>query len=464
MIDLFQKIPLLKTFVRLRIFPYIVILPNLLFFYLFLLCGMFGTPVGSHNIIIVFVWIFWWFILITFMVPFASRVWCTVCPLPAVGEWLQRRTLTKRCSGNSIKGFKGRFFGLNKPWPRRFQNIWLQNIGFLILACFSGFLVTRPIVSVIVLGSMIVISTVLAMIYRMRSFCMYLCPVSGFLGLYAMTSTLALRRKDPDVCRQHKLKECYLGSDRAYPCPWFQNIATMDRNNYCGLCFECVKSCPRDNIGLFLRPFCGDKRIKGYDEVWKAFIMLGLAFVYSVNLLGPWGIFKDLVNFTETGRWAGFLGVSLGVVLLCVAVLPGLYWLFIRWSRAFSGNKDVGIKDLFIKYSYGIVPLGLLAWVAFSFPLIMVNGAYIIAVVSDPFGWGWNLFGTANFHWQPFLPEYVVYIQLPLLLIGLFYSLKSLRDIGREIFVDNRQLARSLAPMAIFLTAITIGFIRLYLG
>lgn len=41
---------------------------------------------------------------------------------------------------------------------------------------------------------------------------------------------------------------------------------------------------------------------------------------------------------------------------------------------------------------------GLLAWIAFSVPLIFVNGSYIISVISDPFGWGWNLFGTADFH------------------------------------------------------------------
>ncbi len=192
--------------------------------------------------------------------------------------------------------------------------------------------------------------------------------------------------------------------------------------------------------------------------------MLSLAFVYSVNLLGPWGMLKDLVNFTETGKWVGFILISLAIVLLCVAVLPGIYWLFVLWSKKLSGNKDVSLKNLFIKYSYCLVPLGLLAWVAFSVPLIMVNGSYIISVVSDPFGWGWNLFGTANFPWQPFLPHWVPYIQIPILLTGLFYSIKSIHEIGQGIFPEKRQLMRSLIPITIFLVAITLGFFRLYLG
>lgn len=464
MIDLFEKFPILKRIVKLRVFPYIVILPNLFFFYLLLYSGLFGTPVGNRNIIVIFVWILWWFMLIAFMVPLGGRIWCTMCPLPIAGEWLQRRSLTKVRAGETIKGFQGKFFGLNKPWPKRFQNIWLQNIGFLILGCFSGFLVTRPIVSVIVLGGMIVISTILALIYRMRTFCMYLCPVSGFLGLYAMTAKIALRRKDPDVCKAHKGVECYLGSSKGYPCPWFQNVSIMTRNNYCGLCFECVKNCDAENIALYWRPFCGDKEIKGYDEVWKAFIMLGLAFVYSINLLGPWGMLKDWVNFTETGKWLGFIFISLGSVFLCVVAFPAIYWLFVSWSKKISGNKEVSLKTLFIKYSYCIVPLGLLAWIAFSVPLIMINGSYIISVISDPFGWGWDLFGTADFSWKPFLPRWIPHIQVVILLVGLFYAIKSTYEVGQKIFSDRKQLIRSIIPVAIFLAMVTLGFLRLYLG
>lgn len=464
-VDLFEKIPWLRKFVKMRSFQFWVILPNFILFYLFIIAGLFGTPVGNHNIMIVFIWILWWFVLISFMVPFFSRIWCTVCPLPIVGDWLQRLSFLKVRFSKTDRGFiKHKFFGLNKTWPKRFQNIWLQNIGFLILACFSGFLVTRPIVSVAVLGGMILLATILGFIYKYRAFCMYLCPVSGFLGLYAMTSKLALRAKDYGICKIHAGKECFLGNEKGYPCPWFQAICTMDRNNYCGLCMECVKSCSKDNIGLYWRSFCGDKRLKGYDEVWKSFIMLGLALVYSINFLGPWGTFKDWANFTESGKWVGFLLLCLGMVLLCLVILPGIYYLFIRLVKFFSQPKGTSIKTLFISYAYSLVPLGLFAWIAFSVSLIMVNGSYIISVVSDPLGKGWNLLGTANFAWSPLFPELVPYIQIPILLAGLFYSLKSSYEIGSSIFPEKRQLIRSLIPLTIFLVSITLVFLRIFVG
>ncbi len=73
-VNLFDKWPWLERIVKHRAFQFAVILPNLLLFFLFLLAGIWGTPVGSHNIIIVFVWILWWVLLIAVLVPFGGRV------------------------------------------------------------------------------------------------------------------------------------------------------------------------------------------------------------------------------------------------------------------------------------------------------------------------------------------------------------------------------------------------------
>ena len=111
--DVFARWPVLKRLVRMRSFQFLVILPNLLMFYLFLIAAVFGTPVGNRNIIIVFVWILWWFLLIAVLVPLGSRVWCTMCPLPFFGDWVQRRALIQVHSGKS-PGTENRFFGLHK--------------------------------------------------------------------------------------------------------------------------------------------------------------------------------------------------------------------------------------------------------------------------------------------------------------------------------------------------------------
>jgi ferredoxin len=467
-VDLFEKFKILKWLAKLRSFQFLAILPNLVLFYIFILAGIFGSPIGNANIIIVFVWILWWFLLISVMVPFVGRLWCLMCPLPAFGDWLQRLALIGVRPGKTV-GLNNKLFGLNKRWPKALSNIWLQNIGFLTLATVSILLVTRPIVSSIVLGLMFLLATVMALIWRGRAFCLYLCPVSGFLGLYSMTSMMELRSKDKEICRKVcKTKSCRAGSERGWACPWLVYMGNLDRNNFCGLCMECVKSCPHDNITLYWRPFCSDKVIKGYDEAWKAFIMLVLAMAYSVVLLGPWGFLKDWANISEKGDFVGFIIYAATLWFSCLLGFPAIYYIAVKlghwWAKMKKQNGAVSLKDMFIRYSYTLVPLGLLAWVAFSLPLIMVNGSYILSVLSDPLGRGWNLFGTAHIPWTPVYPEYATYIQVALLLVGLYYGIKKGLEIARELWADEEAAFRSIVPLTVLLVAVTIAFMKLFAG
>ncbi|MFQ6039453.1 MAG: hypothetical protein ACE5PV_01250, partial [Candidatus Poribacteria bacterium] len=261
-----------------------------------------------------------------------------------------------------------------------------------------------------------------------------------------------------------KSKACIRGNERGWACPWGVYMGRLDRNNDCGLCMECVRSCPNDNIALFARPFTSDIQVKGYDESWRVFIMLTLAFVYSVALMGPWGWIKDLANVSEEGNWGGFLAYAGFVTFTALTLFPAVYLGFVALSKWLAKAKDIPLKKLFIRYSYTLVPLGLLIMVAFSAPLIMVHGSYIISVISDPFGWGWNLFGTAEFPWKPLYPEYIPHVQIVLLLIGLYFSIKSGYRISRTLFEKRKQAMLSLVPLTVFLTGITIGFLRLYVG
>ncbi len=473
-IDLLRKLPPLKWLVTRRWFQFAVILPNLAFFLLFLVAGTFGSPVGNRNIIIVFVWIFWWFLLISVMVPALSRAWCLACPLPFFGEWAQRGKLVgvnatdrKKARGRPGPGVligRNRYFGKNLRWPRALSNIWLQNIGFLALCTFSAQLLTRPIVSVIALLSLLVVATALHLVYRRRAFCNYVCPVGGFLSLYAMTAIVEVRSRDADVCSRCKDKGCLAGNEAGWGCPWSMYPSRMDRNNYCGLCMECLKTCSHDNMTINLRPPFSDTRLEGYDEAWKAFIMLSLALAYSAIYLGPWGGLKDWANVAEHGDWLGFGLYALGLWLGALVIMPGAFGLATRLGCRLAKPSSVTFKDAFLAFAYPLVPLGLLAWVAFSLPLMMVNGSYVLMVISDPFGWGWDLFGTAQVHWTPVLPHWTPYLQAPILLLGQFYALKAGYDHARRLFRGRRRALWAFAPVAGLQAVVVAGLLVLYLG
>jgi polyferredoxin len=333
----------LKALLKWRGLQPTLMLVLLTFFVLAILTGFVGTPAGSHNLSIIFVWIVWWALLIIVMVPFFGRMWCAICPIPAPGEWLQRRGIVQRVPG--------RLRSLGWRWPRRLRNIWLQNLGFLAIALFSAIILTRPTVTAWVLLGMMVLDVLLSIVYKNRIFCRYVCPVGGFIGLYSLTSSIELRVKDHQVCRDHETKDCVVGNACSYGCPWMVFPGNLERNAYCGMCTECLKACPKDNVAINLRPFGTDLLVakeRRMDEAYKALIMLACALLYSAVLLGPWGWIKDWANMETIGQWGLY---AAGFLTLNLLVLPGLFGLAAVVARQL-GHIQTPARRVFMDYAY----------------------------------------------------------------------------------------------------------------
>jgi polyferredoxin/plastocyanin len=462
-LDLLARFGWLRRLVTRRWFQFAIVLPNVLVLFLFLLAGLFGSPIGNRNIIVTVVWILWWFLLITLLVPLAGRTWCLACPLPFFGEWLARRRLVGvRPDAERSRSLETG--SLNWRWPRRWSSTWVQNLLFLALCTFSTILVTRPALTAAVLGLMLVAAVVVHAVFRRRTFCRYLCPLNAWMSVYAMTAVVEVRAKDGGRCAGCREHACCTGSDGAWGCPWMVNPSKLDRNNHCGLCMECVKACPNDNLTVNARPFCSDTRITRTDEAWMALIMIALVIAYSVTLLGPWGTIKRWANVTEVGNWAGFGIHAATVWFMALVVLPAAWFGLAALGRRLAGDRSHSARELFLRYSYLLVPLGLLAWMAFSLPLIMVNYSHILASLSDPFGWGWDLFGTAGVHWSPLRPDLIPVLQIPLLVTGLGLALWRGGAIARELYPDGAAAVRSLLPHAAMCVGVTVVLLRLYVG
>jgi polyferredoxin len=413
------RIPFIKNALKSR-YPQMAVFIVMLAGYIFaILAGLIGTPVGSHNFSIVFVWIAWWAVLILVAVPFFGRGWCAVCPISLPGEWLQR--------GSVLSPPDKKPKWLNLRWPKFLRNIWLQNISFLLLALFSSVLLTTPNITGIVLAAMLFAAIGLSTIFERRAFCRYLCPVGGFIGLYSQTAPIELRIKDKQVCVTCEGKPCYNGSQAGYGCPWDVFPGGLTKNTYCGLCMECIRTCPHDNIAVNLRPFSADlaKPSTRMDEAFKAFIMLGSAMIYAGVLLGPWGVFKDAAYNVGTSAWFIYAIIFLAIIFV---ILPGFFTLGILKAKS-----TLPLKQRFASLATALIPLGLMFWVAFSLSFVLTNASYIIAALSDPLGLGWNLFGTANAIWQPMLFSILAPAQTLALVGGLIWSARTAQKAANEI-------------------------------
>jgi polyferredoxin len=423
------------------------------FFVLAIMTGLLGTPAGNRNFGIVFVWIVWWGLLILILVPLGGRAWCAICPIPAPGEWLQRRAFLGPRPG-------GRLFTLGRKWPRRLNNIWLQNAAFMGVALFSAVVLTSPRVSAIVLLLFVLAAVATALVFERRTFCRYLCPVGGFIGLYSQVAPLEVRVKDREVCRTHKEKACYLGSDDGYGCPWLVFPGSLTKNSYCGMCTECFKTCTLNNVALNVRPFLADfRQTQGHrlDEAYKALIMITCSLIYSGVLLGPWAFLKEAARAVGTPAWFTYAGAFL---LINLALVPGLFYLCVWASERLGRVADASPRRSYADYAAVLVPLGLAGWMAFTLSFVLLNFSYAWPALSDPFGWGWNLFGTAHMGWTPYVSGLTPYLQAPVLLVGVVAAAR----LALRTAQDHGRAPRAALPVIAFCVLYALALLRLYMG
>jgi hypothetical protein len=422
------------------------------------LAGFGGSPVGSHNFAIVFVWIVWWGILKFALIPLGGRAWCAVCPLPAPGEWLQRRAVVRRGPSRALS--------LGRAWPRRLRGGWVATGVLLAVGVVSAPVLTRPALTAWLLAGMAALSLGLALVFRGRAFCRYVCPVGGFVGLYALAAPLAVRVRDPDVCLRHREKECIRGSSLAYGCPWQAYPGTLSRNLDCGLCLECLRACPKGNVGVYLRPFgadlgsAADPARPRTDEGFGAVVMLALAAVYTAIFTGPWGDLKAealLATPLDAVR-------HVALVVGGAGILAPMLWLGVAAAaRALSGRGDVPLRRVWSATAGALVPLGLFAWIAFTVTFVLGSGSYAASALADPLGWGWNLFGLAV-PWAPLATDVRPWLQLGAWLVGLTWAVRVGLAAARRLFGPGPEGWRAGMALAVGLAAATGGLVWLGLG
>jgi hypothetical protein len=144
-------------------------------------------------------------------------------------------------------------------------------------------------------------------------------------------------------------------------------------------------------------------------------------------------------------------------------VFPGVFVLVARLANRMAGNR-VSNRTMTLRLAYILVPIGIFAWIAFSLPMLMVNYSYILNVLSDPLGLGWNLFGTAHYPYLPFFPEWIPLIQGVILLAGIYFSLSRGFLAINDIVPDSIARFKVMLLPSIFVLVVVNIFLKIYMG
>ncbi|MEK6839846.1 MAG: 4Fe-4S binding protein, partial [Nanoarchaeota archaeon] len=227
-----------KKIMKSKWYPKILQIPTLIFFGFIVYFFFFGPLSYAKNPGNILAWTLWWpLVPLTFIL--FGRLWCAICPLPIIGDFIQKFVHPTRKPGQFLIKY----------------GIWITDGIFILITLFDRLygMVDTPLLSGIVFLFILFGVIIFSIRYERRTFCKHICFLGGVSGNYSMLSGLSIESKDKAVCASCRVKGCYFGSGTTAGCPFFTTIPAKDSMRNCTLCANCIKNCPNDNIAVRLR-------------------------------------------------------------------------------------------------------------------------------------------------------------------------------------------------------------------
>jgi polyferredoxin len=415
-----------------------------------LLTSLLGTKMAGGNLGVLLTWVVWLFLLVVVLVPLGGRAWCTACPIPLFGDLLQRRHSTTH----------------GRPWPRRLANRIPRTLFFLAFGTVSILVVSQPRWTGWSLVVLVALATVLPLAFELRAFCRHLCPINGFISAYAPLGLLSLRARRTLVChkcQERGLRTCNTGNTCGRACPYGLTVSEIDTNAECGLCLECLRTCSYKNVTLHCRVGGLDRLLRTRDEALQAIVLFVLAIVYCLVFLGPWHRVRDMINVVDKDNWRLFGLYAAALWMLALVIAPGVVYAAAAVGRRLARSRG-SVWEHFAPTASALIPMGLSVWIAFAVAMFFTEASFVLSAASDPFGWGWNLFGTAGRPWRQIAPEWVPAIQCAIVLVGFGLSLRVVHRAWIERAAGNHEALRGAVPFGVSLFLVAGGLIGFFAG
>jgi hypothetical protein len=177
-------------------------------------------------------------------------------------------------------------------------------------------------------------------------------------------------------------------------------------------------------------------------------------------------LWKDLaVQLTDVTSALG-MSITTGTqvidtvgILFCVALVGGFYLAGINGAVSVGGGKTK--EELRLSFAHSLVPIAAAYVAAHYLTFLLFEGQAIKYLASDPFGQGWDLFGTASssIDYSFLSQDGAWYLQVGAVVIGHVAALILAHDRALVLYDDAKLAVRS----QYWMLAVMVGFTSLAL-
>lgn len=401
-------------------------------FLLVLASGAFGEQAVTFNFAPTFVWIIWW-VGLSYFAALAGNLWPLVNPWKILFEWAD--ALVRRASGAGIEG--------GEPYPRRW-GVWpalLFYVAFIWLEiAFEG--APRPR-NIALLAFLYSLATWAGMLWYGKD--VWLRNGEAFtvyFGLLARCAPTEYRVRDPELCAA-----CASG---------------CGGEDGCVNCDECFAWADPEDREISLRPWGAgllDRAPVTLDRLAFVTFLLSSVTLDGLVVTNFWArvqtIGQPVINLF--GRYDAIFAQTVGLLVVPPLFL-GIYWATALLTRALSGDRE---RALVIagRFVASLIPIALAYQVAHYLSYFLILGQLIIPLASDPFGRGWDLFGTAEYRvWVGIISARTAwYIQVATIVLGHVVAVYLAHTIALRDAPERRRALRGQYPLLALMVLYTMS-------
>jgi hypothetical protein len=154
--------------------------------------------------------------------------------------------------------------------------------------------------------------------------------------------------------------------------------------------------------------------------------------------------------------WTIYLGYQTLALVLSPFVYLAMYLACIGLAKVVT-RSTIPMRELALRFAFTLLPIALVYNITHYYTLVITQGTQIVRLASDPFGFGWNLFGSAGWLAAPIILDASVvwHTQVWLILFGHIVSVYLAHLEALRVFPTRRKATLSQVPMLLLMVGFT---------